>query len=206
MNYPRLIGIVKLKRFLIEEEGFASPPFVFDFDITWPRPTVSNSRRELVVGESAGSEVDWSDRSFREQLIFKEILEGPVSLGVSVYPADIGVVANLNDLVGRLGAEMAANFINLRLSTLNRITDLVQETGVGEFVEAMEKSIAAGSTRLDLESPREKFVLRLPLIAPENIENPAPERRRVREEEPDLLKRAGEENGFVELEIELMDR
>ncbi len=206
MSYPRLIGIVKLKRWMIEEQGFASPPFVFDFDISWPRPTVSNSRRELIVGEEAGQEVDWSGRSFREKLIFKEILEGPISLGVSVYPADIGVAEKLSDLVSRLGAEMASNFINLRFSTLNRIADIVQETGVGGFVESLEKSIAAGSTRLELEAPRGKFDLRLPLRAPENIENPAPERRRVREKEPDLLKQPGEENGFVELEIELMDR
>ena len=49
MDFPRLVALIHLEKFQVEEVGFANPPYVFDFDIALPRPTVVDQSRQLIV-------------------------------------------------------------------------------------------------------------------------------------------------------------
>jgi hypothetical protein len=37
MTFPRLVALIELEKFQVDEVGFANSPYVFDFDITLPR-------------------------------------------------------------------------------------------------------------------------------------------------------------------------
>ncbi len=206
MAYPRLIGLVYLENWLIQETGFIKPPFIFEFTISCPRPTVARTRRELVVDETGGEPVSWREKPFADRLIFKEILEGPAALSAAIYPLDAGVIPDISELLNRLAADFGADFLNLRLASLNRLMGVLQSSGLTDFAAGFEQTVAAGSVKLDLLKSDEKISLKMPLISPKAIRNPQPQSRRVSHQTADYLKQAGDSNGFLEFEIELYDR
>lgn len=212
MAFPRLVALIELDRFKLEEVGFASPPYVFDFDIALPRPSIDDADRQIIINEISGEETDWTGKPLRERLIFKEIVEGPFSLGLSVYPAEDSFLEELTDLIPRLGAEVAdayLNQFNLRFSTIKQILRTSQEAGLANIKRTLEKSFATGSEEF---SPEEKgrTTLRVPLVAPGQINNPrpdpTPEDKAPEDDHKEILKEAGESNGFVKFNIQLVER
>ncbi len=205
MKFPRLIAMVYLQSWKIEKVGHIGGPYLFHFDITNPRPSINSATRELVVEEETGEEVQWTDKPLRQRMLFKEIIEGPHSLGVSVSPASSSFTGGLTDLIGRLGTEFVSNFLNMRFYTLNKMVDVAQEAGVGNLEQSLKKCIGAGSRDFSPLEVKEEEV-KIPLITPNSLRNPQPERHRVGEEYEEYLKEAGDENGYVKLKIKLTER
>ncbi|MGM0381531.1 MAG: hypothetical protein ACQEP7_06050 [bacterium] len=205
MKFPRLVAMVYLQSWKIEESGHIGGPYLFHFDIANPRPSINSATRELVVEKEVGEEIDWTDRPLRERMLFKEIIEGPHSIGVSVAPTSSTFAAGLTDLIGRLGSEFVSNFLNMRFYTLNRMVEVAQDAGVGNIEQSLQKCIAAGSEDLAPLEPVEKE-LKIPLVTPNALRNPRPERHRVGEEYEDFLKESGDKNGYISLKIKLTER
>ncbi|MFP4687455.1 MAG: hypothetical protein ACLFN5_05025 [bacterium] len=205
MRYPRLVALIYLERLKIEEKGHLNGPYMFYFDISYPRPSVSGRLQELVFDEKIGEEVDFSTRTLRERLIFKEIIEGPFSLGVSMAPADRAYAEEMTEVIKRFGAEVISNFVNLRFHTLNKMMDLVQSVGITNFEKTLTNSIATGTIDV-IPLEKEELTLKIPLVTPNNLRNPYPDRHRRGVEYQKYLKKSGDENGFVELKAEIIER
>lgn len=212
MAFPRLGSLVYLDSFQIEEVGFANPPYVFDFDIALPRPSINDSQRQIIVNDISGEKTDWTDKPLRERLIFKEIVEGPLSIGLNVYPAADSFLDSLIDLIPTLGAELADTYLNqfnLRFSTIKQILRTSQEAGIADIKKTLEKTFASGSEEFTPAEEKET-TLKIPLVAPGEIKNPqpdpTPEDNRPEDDHQEVLKKSGEENGFVKLRIQLVDR
>ncbi len=205
MKFPRLISMVYLQSWKIDQTGHIGGPYLFHFDITNPRPSINSATRELVIEEETGEEIDWTEKPLRQRMLFKEIVEGPHSLGVSISPTSSTFTAGLTDLIGRLGSEFVSNFLNMRFYTLNRMVEVAQEAGVGNIEQSLKKCIGAGSKDFSPIEPVEKEV-EIPLITPNNLRNPQPERHRVGEDYQEFLKESGDQNGFVKLKIKLTER
>lgn len=212
MDFPRLGALVYLEKFQVEEVGFASPPYVFEFDMVLPRPSIDDAKRHIIVNEITGKETSWTDKPLRERLIFKEIVEGPLSIGLNVYPAEDSFLDSLTDLIPTLGAELADTYLNqfnLRLSTIKQILRTSQEAGIADVKKTLEKTFASGSEEFTPDE-QEEATLKIPLIAPGQIKNPqpdpTPEDNRPEDDHQEILKESGDSNGFVELKIQLVDR
>jgi hypothetical protein len=211
MSFRRMVSMVSLEEFQVDEVGFTSGPYVFEFDMALPRPSVSDVSRPIVIDGLSGEPQDWSDRSFREQLLFKEIVEGPLSLGLTVYPAEDSFLEQLTGLVQDLGTELASRYLNLRISTLRSMIETVQETGVGHPEKQLGKSVATGTVKFNPEGVEERTI-RIPLEATNRLKNPTPDDgsdvpERLREEVHDeVLKEPGDSNGYADLALELVER
>jgi len=213
MEFPRLGALIYLDRFQVEEVGFAPEPYVFQFVMTLPRPSVDDATRHIMVDDLSGEVVDWTDRALRERLIFKEIVEGPLSIGSSVFPAENSFLGELTDLVPNLGAEIVTEYFNqfgFRFSTVKDLFEVSQEGGVADFKRTLEQTFASGSENV---TPREQTesTMRIPLVAPGAISNPSPDptpsdRAPGQDDHEEILKESGESNGFVEFTIKLVER
>lgn len=211
MSYTRMIAKVSLDELHVEETGFMSGPYVFEFDLVLPRPSVSDASRPILVDDLPDEPRDWSDRPFRERVLFKEIVEGPLSLGLTVYPAEDPFLEQLSGVIQSLGTELASQYLNFRVSTLRSMVGLAQEEGIANPEKKLEKSIATGTAHLEPESEEEQ-TLEVPLEATSRLKNPTPATdsdvpERLRDDVHDeILKEPGESNGYVELTVELVER
>jgi len=211
VSYTRMIATVSLDKFHVEEAGFTSGPYIFEFDLVLPRPSVNDVSRPIVVDEFADGPRDWSDRPFRERILFKEIVEGPLSLGLAVYPAEDPFLEQLTGVIQSLGTELASQYLNFRVSTLRSMIGLAQEEGVANPEKKLEKSVATGTVQVDPDSVSER-TMEVPLEAASRLKNPSPDTdsdvpERLRDDVHDeVLKEPGDPNGYVELTVELVER
>lgn len=212
MDFPRLGALVYLEKFQIEEMGFANAPYVFEFNMVLPRPAIDDATRHLVINDISGEKTNWSDKPLTDRLIFKEIVEGPLAIALSVYPSEDSFLQQFTDLIPRLGAEIADQYLtqlNLRFTTFRQILGTAQEAGSGDVKRSIERTFATGNEEFT-PSEEEEVTLKIPLIAPDQIKNPrpdpTPEDNRPEDDHQEVLKEAGESNGFAELKIQLVDR
>lgn len=206
MSYPRLVALIYLERLQVEEAGVAPDPYVLEADLMLPRPGVNDTSRTLMIDELPEDGRDWTDRSLRERLLFKEIVEGPVNLGVTITPAEKSVLGQATDLVGSLGSELLSTYVNFRYSTITDITDTIQEAGVADLELITKSTIAMGNRDLNPDEP-ETMEIEIPLVAPETIENPNPDPMPDRDTGfESTLKEAGDPNGSVTFRVEMTER
>lgn len=201
MTLDKLVTMVYLDRWQLDEKGFIGGPYVFYFDLANPRPSVPDVQRELIVDERIGEEVDWSDRPFRERLIFKERVEGPFSIGLTVSPSEDMLTSRLSGLIRRLGTERASQFLNLRFHTISRVLSVAREAGLADLRHSLEKTLGYGTKRVD---PREDDTVSLdvPLKTPVELENPEAADHDDPDEKKEPLKSPGESNGYAQFSLQ----
>lgn len=203
MAFQKRVAMVYLDAWRLEEKGFIDGPYVFYFDLANPRPSVPNVQRELFVDERVGEEVDWSTRPFRERLIFKERVEGPFSIGLTVSPSEDMLTSRLSGLIRRLGTERASQFLNLRFHTISRVLSVAREAGLADLRHSLEKTLGYGTKRVD---PREDETvsLEVPLKTPVELEDPETSNQGPTEEPGDPLKEPGAPNGYAQFSLQFM--
>lgn len=199
---PRRAVEFELERWEVEEQGFTEAPYIARFELIWPRPGIESVKKALPLPDRIGETVDWSDADLIKKWLFKEDMEGRLILAASVLPfrpdkeasafADEGV-----DLAGRSLARQSS----VTWRTLSDIIEL--GSGVASYVlSGPQKTIAEGHAVIEEQKSK---TVKFPLTAPNTLENPEPdpmpEDHRPRDDHQPVLKEEGEENGFMEVKV-----
>lgn len=203
---PRRPVEIELERWRIDEQGFTEAPFIARFELIWPRPGIESVKKALPLPDTIGETVDWSDGDLIKKWLFKEDMEGRMILAASVVPfrpdGDTpGVREEGVDLIG----QSVARESSVSWRTLSDMIEL--GSGVASYVlSGPQKAIADGHVLIEQQKSQ---TLKFPLQAPNALENPqpdpTPEDHRPRDDHQPVLKEKGEENGFMEVSIDVWE-
>lgn len=205
MKTPRRAVELELNEWMIEEEGFTSPPYLARFELIWPRPGIESEKSVLSLPDRIGETVDWSDADLKKKWIFKEDMEGRMILSAAVVPFQQDDESEIQDealdLIGRSYARETS-------ITWRTLSDLMEIGSVvaSYILSGPQKAIAEGDILIE---EQEDTTLELPMITPNELRNPrpdpTPEDHRPSDDHQDVLKESGEENGYMKIKMRVWD-
>lgn len=202
MTTPRRAVELELEEWTIDEQGFTEAPFIARFELIWPRPGIESVKSVLPLPNKIGETVDWSDTDLIEKWLFKEDMEGRMILSASVVPFDPDesgpeIQDEAVDLVGRSVARESS-------VTWRTLSDLLElgSSAASYILSGPQKVIAEGHTVIEKQ---ESTTLEVPLVAPNELQNPqpdpTPEDHRPKDDHQEILKEAGDENGYMNIKM-----
>jgi len=211
-EYERRTVEILIDAWEIEATGQRSDdPLTLVAELIYPRPKIARRDQIRVLPSQAGQNIIWSDRPFHRRILFKEIVEGPFSIGVTLRRNKSGSVfralsgSNLRTSGDEQGdkAEDPGTPIPFG-STL----EVLSEAGLEAFDESgFADVIATGTVALDPADPAEHETLTIDMISPARIHNPRPNPHPERHSDyEEFLKEPGEYNGQFTLEYSIFDR
>lgn len=210
MSYERRGLELFLDDWTLDETGqISEDPLTVIAELIYPRPRISNRRETKAV--PAVPDGDWSDRPFHNRILFKELVEGPFSIGVTIKRADTGpgFLGIFGRLIREAGAEAAEEVVDrFTPASLSAALEVVAETGF-EQLEELDFSdvVATGSVELNSSDPVDDGSLDIDLTAPVTIHNPEPNPHPERHTDyEEVLKQPGDDNGTVTLAYSIFDR
>jgi hypothetical protein len=97
MAYPRRILEAYLSTWELEESGqLGDAPLNLVGELIYPRPMVDRREHTLTLPHVIGEPVDRNDQPFHQRILFKEVVEGPFSLGFTLLrQSDEGALSRL---------------------------------------------------------------------------------------------------------------
>lgn len=212
MAYDRRGFELFLQEWKLEETGQLSDhPLTVETELIYPRPRIQRRTHQQAIPPQRGRVMDWSDRAFHRRVLFKELVEGPFSVGVTVRRGSVTRRWShlIYEMVQEAGEE-TAEMIGDRLGgpPLAAALEVLAENGLEPFeAEDQQGVIGAGVAEFDSGEEVQREHHRFSLTTPIRIPNPRPEPspRADREYEP-TLKQQGESNGYITLEYSIFDR
>lgn len=206
MTTPRHAVEFEIEQFLIEENGFTEGPYIARFELRWPRPGIESVKTVIPLPVNPGETIDWTNESLKSKYLFKEDTEGRFILTVSVLPlrddeTDSDIGGDVNDLIGRLIHQQSS----LTLSTVSDLVDLGGSVA-GYILSGPQKTIAQGDVTVTEQATQP---LTVDLEAPVELRNPqpdvTPEDNAPEDDHEEILKEAGESNGFMSIKMTVWD-
>lgn len=201
-----------LDHWTIEKTGqISEDPLVLMTELIYPRPRISRRQETKAIPPTAGESVDWSGRPFHNRILFKELVEGPFAIGVTIKRNDTGggLLGFFGEMFRSAGSEAAEEVIDqVTPAPLSAALDVVAETGL-EGMEELEFSDVVATGAVDLNSSEEikDGELEINLTSPVKIHNPRPNPHPERHSDyEEILKHPGDANGTVTLEYSIFDR
>ncbi len=212
MAYPRRILEAYLSTWELEESGqLGDAPLNLVGELIYPRPMIDRREHTLTVPHVLGEPVDWNDQPFHQRILFKEVVEGPFSLGFTLLrQSDEGALNRLVQSV--LESSEGSGEPEIRSSAVLPPMAQVVTSAVDLGLESrLEKElgdvVASGYLELHSEDIRKDERLTTELIAPVSIENPRPDPQPERHTGyREVLKQSGQPNGSLEIRLRVQDR
>ncbi|MFB6344567.1 MAG: hypothetical protein ABEK50_02165 [bacterium] len=200
MKTPRRTVEFSVERWKIEEKGYTTPPYLIRCELIWPRPRIENRKTVLPLPNRVGEDVDWTDVPLKKKLLFKEDIEGSFVFSISVLPLDDEGDVDLGEAGDLLGRSFARES-SVTWRTLSDLMDL--GTSMASYLlSGPQKVIAAGEKSLHELS---KDTIKIPLNSPNELQNPepdpAPEDHRPSDDHQEILKKPGDQNGYMDVKL-----
>jgi hypothetical protein len=199
-----------LQEWSLDEIGQVNDdPLTVIAELIYPRPRVSNRREIRTV--SARLDNDWSEAAFHNRILFKELVEGPFSLGLTIKRSDPG--SGFLGLVGQLIREAGGDSNEEEVdrfspASLSATLEVMAESGFEQFDEVdFSDVVATGAVELNSSDVVSEGSLSVDLTAPVTIQNPEPNPHPERHSDyEEVLKQSGDANGTATLKYSIFDR
>ncbi len=205
MQTPRQTVEFTLEEWKLDEKGFTTAPFIARFELIWPRPLIDSRKSVLPLPDTFGELMDWSEDPLKKKLFFKEQIEGSFVLNTAVHTlTEEGgeeLPQEARDLIGRAYARESS-------ITWRTLSDLLElgESVASYILSGPQKSVAVGSMDVIEQTNR---LLEIPLTTPTMLRNPhpdqTPEDNQPRDDHREILKDAGESNGYLKVKMNVWD-
>lgn len=212
MSYQRRGIELYLDGWSLDKLGQVSDePLTLITELIYPRPRISNRRQSRTIPAESNGWVDWSDRAFHNRVLFKEIVEGPFSVGVTIKRGDTGsgLLGFFGETIRTAGEEATEQIAEAHYPPpISSALEVVAETGF-DVLEEMEFSdvVATGAVELSSADSVDDEPLDIDLTAPVEIYNPRPNPHPEKHTDyEEILKEPGESNGSITLEYSIFDR
>lgn len=186
-------------------------PLTLVAELIYPRPRIARRDQTRALPPEVSKKVDWSSAPFHRRVLFKELVEGPFSIGITIQKNESDSIFGsfFRSDFRAAGEEAAEEAIDLVTpAPLGSALEVLSEAGLDAFEESrFSNVIATGTVELDSANPAERETLPIELISPARIHNPRPNPHPERHTDyEEFLKESGDPNGQITLEYSIFDR
>ncbi|MFB6356819.1 MAG: hypothetical protein ABEJ65_09925 [bacterium] len=216
MGYKRRVLECHIDGWKIEQSGQMSDhPLTVLAELIYPRPLISLRKYTLNIPHRIGEQVSWSDQPFHRRIMFKEVVEGPFSIGITVKRGRARgifqtIFPSMVQEAGKEGLEELLESVNE--PAVSAALEVMGEVGFERLFSAGEKEdvkdvIATGVVELNSAEEAKDNIVEVPVKAPVEIPNPEPNPHPEKHSDyEEVLKEANENNGTVQLQYSVFER